>query len=202
MYSTYTGLKMVRKYKQDEMDDEFRCFMPLDLSLIIFEKNFVEKVVEKFKIEHGMTKSKDKRIYFDKAYFFSIRDLFFNLLITLKEAGISVDSLTYSECEDYGSILEKNAKKSNISLILSLFKSKTKTFYEDYFEYVEEIDDGIKLKKDLSVPELIELCRGYLPSDMLKLVVKPSVKNEVINYYAEHHNLNIEKGRSRKRNRG
>ena len=49
-------------------------------------------------------KSKKKNAK-QKRYYLNLADLFFNMVITLKEVNINVENLTYEEVEYYGSMI-------------------------------------------------------------------------------------------------
>ncbi|MBR5662531.1 MAG: hypothetical protein IKX00_02625 [Bacilli bacterium] len=190
MYSGYKGLKLIKECSQEELEEEFRTYMPLEVLLLTEENEFAEQIANKYKKEHGMIESKDEYIYYSKNYYVTLADLFFNMLITLKEAGINPNSLTYKECEDYGEIIKEFAKKNNINICLVLSRKDTNDFFNDYYEYViDNNDNEIKLKKDVDVIELINLCRGYLSLDILMIILNKELEKKVVFKYDSEHNI-------------
>ena len=203
MYCDYKGFKLIKECTDEELDDEFRVFMPLDLRIIIdTDEEFISKIVNKYSKEHGLAKTDDDRIYWDNQCYFHIEDLYFNMLITLKQAGIDVSTLTYRECEDYGAMVQKRARNEGINLILSLSRDQTYKFYENYGEYVEEEKDSIKIKDGITVHDLIEICSGYLSYKMFKIITSENLKEEIVNYYNKTHEIKQCTEVSRKRKNG
>lgn len=129
----------------------------------------------------------------DKIFYLKLDDLFYNLITSLKEAGINVDRLSYHDCEVYADIIQKHGSLQNYKIYALLNRDRTWRFYSDNYEYVEEVSwnnvKGIKLKKNLSTNELIEICRGYLPLQLLLLIIDFKVIKDTIDYYKEENNL-------------
>lgn len=189
MYDNYKGIKLIKTCTQEEFEEEFRTYMPLDVLLFVEDDEFVSKIIDKYNKEHGLIKSENEHIYWSKTYYLTLADLFFNMIITLKEANINVSSLTYKEVEDYGFMLKKFGEVDNINICLKLGREETYNFYSDYYDYVEENNEGgIKLKKDFDKRELIKLCLGYLPLDLLKIILNKNFEKNIINkFQKEHH---------------
>lgn len=200
MYCGYKGIELLKEFSQEDLDKEFNTYMPLDIILLIEEPEFRNIIVDKYINEHGLITSCKDRIYYEKDFYFHLNDLFFNMLITLSEYEIITDSLTYKECEYYGKIIEQIAKNYDINLCLNLSKNDTYRFYCDYNDYVEETEDGIRLKKKINITELFETCRVYLSYDMLKIITNNSLKEQVVNYYKDAHGIKMDNGVKRVRN--
>lgn len=131
-----------------------------------------------------------EKINEQKRYYLNLADLFFNMVITLKEANINVDSLTYEEVENYGSMIQEIGKNNKLDIILVLSKDDTHRFYYDNCDYVEEQNGSIKLRKNFTRLELINEFRGYIPLDLLLTIVDLDLKKTTIKYYKGVHNIN------------
>lgn len=125
----------------------------------------------------------------NKTYFLSIADLYFNLLITLKEDGINPKILTYKEINDYGKKLVELGRTKNLEVILSLCRDKTWSFINHYSYMLEDCNTGIKLIQDVKIEELINDNRGYLPLDILLLILDKNFKKEVIDGFRKEHRI-------------
>lgn len=114
------------------------------------------------------------------SYFIGIEDLAANALIAVL-AENQRRFLSYSEIEEYGSkviqILTEKGEKA--TLILS--RESTTALYRNYSDYFEEKKqdgkNGIYLKDEKTIDDLIDKFRGYLSLDvLLAFVDKRSVE--------------------------
>ena len=124
-------------------------------------------------------------------FFLTIDDLFFNILITLKEQNIETPFISYKELEEYGEMLVESALKENIYLYLLLSRERTIRFYNDYCEYVYEdvVDNhkGVRLKDYLTKEDLIELSRGWMPLRVLLIFIDEDFQKSVADKYRSNH---------------
>ena len=124
-------------------------------------------------------------------FFLTIDDLFFNILITLKEQNIETPFVSYKELEEYGEMLVESALKENIYLYLLLSRDRTIRFYNDYYKYVYEdvVDNhkGIRLKDYLTKEDLIELSRGWMPLRVLLIFIDEDFQKSVADKYRSNH---------------
>ena len=124
-------------------------------------------------------------------FFLTIDDLFFNILITLKEQNIETTFVSYKELEEYGEMLVESALKENIYLYLLLSRDRTIRFYNDYCKYVYEdvVDNhkGIRLKDYLTKEDLIELSRGWMPLRVLLIFIDEDFQKSVADKYRSNH---------------
>lgn len=103
--------------------------------------------------------------------YIGIEDLVANAIIELVENSQSGEVL-FSQINRYGAtvvqILSENDKKA----ILILSKERTNAFLHDYSNYFELFsngkEEGIRLRKNVSVDDLWLKFRGYLSIDVLQ----------------------------------
>lgn len=125
-----------------------------------------------------------------KRYIIVIEDLFFNLLITLKKDDIDPKVLTHKEICDYGKKLVEFASTKEIKIVLSLSRDQTYRFYNDNYGVIEDNEHGgIKILKNLSTDELIYDYRGYLPLDVLLLILDKDFQKQVTQEFRYNHGI-------------
>lgn len=104
--------------------------------------------------------------------YIGIEDLVANALIELVERE-NKRIVRFKELEKYGAMVVKCLSDQNEEAILVLSKERTNVFlhdYHDYFELVfneEGIDEGIRLKEDVTIEQLWDTFRGYLTADVM-----------------------------------
>lgn len=80
--------------------------------------------------------------------------------------------LTYTEIENFGSVLLEHLKEDNIEASLVLSRMDTEVMlncYSDFFiEQKENRNLGIRLQEDKCVEDLINTFCGYLSSKVIK----------------------------------
>lgn len=111
--------------------------------------------------------------------YIGIEDLVANALIELVEKSAEREVL-FKQLDEYGAQVIKYLNDKEEQAVLVLSKERTNEFLHDYSEYFElfsrGMDEGIRLKENVSVSELWEKFRGYLSVDvMLAFMDKVSV---------------------------
>ena len=111
--------------------------------------------------------------------YIGIEDLVANALIELVE-NTEKREVMFKELDEYGALVVKYLNDKAEQAVLILSKERTNEFLHDYSEYFElftrGIEEGIRLKEDVSVEKLWEQFRGYLSVDvMLAFIDKVSV---------------------------
>lgn len=113
-----------------------------------------------------------------------LEDLVGNIFIYLKEWGEDTNIISYHFIEEYGKILEKYLNAANIVPTFILSRNDTLVFLDKYQEYYEDLDRKyVKLRKDLTMDELIDLHRGIISVKALIVIVSDEVKSETKEYY-------------------
>lgn len=111
--------------------------------------------------------------------YIGIEDLVANALIELVEKSAEREVL-FKQLDEYGAQVIKYLNDKEEQAVLVLSKERTNEFLHDYSDYFElfsrGMDEGIRLKENVSVSELWEKFRGYLSVDvMLAFMDKVSV---------------------------
>lgn len=111
--------------------------------------------------------------------YIGIEDLVANALIELVEKSAEREVL-FKQLDEYGAQVIKYLNDKEEQAVLVLSKERTNEFLHDYSDYFElfsrGMDEGIRLKENVSVTELWEKFRGYLSVDvMLAFMDKVSV---------------------------
>ena len=111
--------------------------------------------------------------------YIGIEDLVANALIELVEKSEKREVL-FKELDNYGAMVIRYLKDKQEQAVLVLSKERTNKFLHDYSEYFElfskGMDEGIRLKEDVTVKQLWEKFRGYLSVDvMLAFMDKDSI---------------------------
>lgn len=102
--------------------------------------------------------------------YIGIEDLVANAIIELVERSHRNEVL-FSEINRYGATVVQLLSKNENKAVLILSKERTTAFlnnYSDFFElYTTELEEGIRLKENISVSQLWEKFRGYLSVDVM-----------------------------------
>jgi len=102
--------------------------------------------------------------------YIGIEDLVANALIELVE-NTDKREVMFRELDEYGALVVKYLSSKNEQAVLILSKERTNKFlhdYSDYFElFTKGIEEGVRLKADVSVEKLWEQFRGYLSVDVM-----------------------------------
>ncbi len=115
-------------------------------------------------------------------FYIGIEDLAANALIELLRKDSSKRFVTYSEIEKYGSVVVQILKDKGEKAILILSRDSTDALFRNYSEFFKEGKnehgiEGIQLRENKNVSDLIRQFRGYLALDvLLAFVNKKSVK--------------------------
>ena len=103
-------------------------------------------------------------------FYIGIEDLAANAMIELLKKG-EKRFLTYNEIEMYGAEVVQILKENGEKAVLILSRENTDTLFTNYSEFFEEKEqngkNGIKLKAEKKVDDLIQQFRGYLALDVL-----------------------------------
>lgn len=102
--------------------------------------------------------------------YIGIEDLAANALIELMEKSQKRQVL-FSDIERYGAYVLKILNEEEEQAILIMSQEKTAEFLHDYSQYFElydnGVEEGIRLKRDVSVDDLWTTFRGYLSADVM-----------------------------------
>lgn len=102
--------------------------------------------------------------------YIGIEDLVANALIELVEKSEKREVL-FRELDNYGAEVVKYLNDKNEQAVLILSKERTSNFlydYSDYFElFTNGIEEGIRLKQDISADLLWERFRGHLSVNVM-----------------------------------
>lgn len=102
--------------------------------------------------------------------YIGIEDLVANALIELVEKSERREVL-FKQLDEYGAKVIKYLNDKQEQAVLVLSKERTSDFLHDYSNYFElfsnGIDEGIRLKEEVSVGQLWEKFRGYLSVDVM-----------------------------------
>lgn len=103
-------------------------------------------------------------------FYIGIEDLAANALIESLSKGHK-RFLTYGEIERYGAAVVQILNERSEKAVLILSRDNTNSLFRNYSDYFEEYEEngneGIALKSDKEVDDLIEQFRGYLSLDVL-----------------------------------
>lgn len=102
--------------------------------------------------------------------YIGIEDLAANALIELVEKSEKREVL-FKQLDEYGARVVKFLNDKQEQAVLVLSKERTNEFLHDYSDYFElfsnGMDEGIRLKADISVSQLWKKFRGYLSVDVM-----------------------------------
>ena len=102
--------------------------------------------------------------------YIGIEDLVANALIELVEKSEKREVL-FKQLDEYGAMVIKYLNGKCEQAVLVLSKERTNEFLHDYSDYFElfsnGMDEGIRLKEDVSVGQLWKKFRGYLSVDVM-----------------------------------
>ena len=113
-----------------------------------------------------------------------LEDLVGNLFIYLKEWQEDTNKISYHLIEQYSKILEKYLKAANINPNFILSRNDTLVFLNKYQDYYEDLDRKyVRLKKDLTIDELIDMHRGIINYKALLVIISDEVITETKEYY-------------------
>ena len=116
-----------------------------------------------------------------------LQDLVGNLFITLKQAGINDDRLSYRLIDTYADLLLEELSKQHIDVYFRLSRELTDQFLDENQNLYEESADGksIILLEDLSDSDLVKKYRGYLTVKVLIALVDKGLTIKVLQAYKE-----------------
>ena len=115
-------------------------------------------------------------------YIVKTEDLVSNLIIESK-LRYKKNYITYEELDKYINNLKKQTINKNIDLIFDVNRDKTYLFLQLYSNFFVESDNRSKiiLKNDVSEIDLINKFRGYLPFNLLLVMINDDIiKNSII----------------------
>ena len=102
--------------------------------------------------------------------YIGIEDLAANALIELVEKSEKREVL-FKQLDEYGAKVIKYLNDKQEQAVLVLSKERTNEFLHDYSDYFElfssGMDEGIRLKEEISVNQLWKKFRGYLSVDVM-----------------------------------
>lgn len=120
--------------------------------------------------------------------YIGIEDLVANAIIELVEKS-QRNEVLFSEINRYGATVVQILSEKDNKAILILSKERTTAFlndYSDFFElYTTGLEEGIRLRENVSVGQLWEKFRGYLSIDVMmaftdvRSIAELGVKREV-----------------------
>ena len=115
-------------------------------------------------------------------YYIKIEDLTANEIIEkLREDNSRF--ITYRDIENYGAKVVEFLNNKGEKAVLILSRQGTNAMLRDYSDYFEEKEfyglKGIELKRNISVEQLIEKFRGYLPLDVLLAFIELNLKQSL-----------------------
>ena len=119
--------------------------------------------------------------------YLELQDLVGNLFITLKQAGINEDRLSYRLIDTYADLLLEELSKQHIDVYFRLSRELTDQFLDENQNLYEESADGksIVLLEDLSASDLVKKYRGYLTVKVLIALVDKGLTIKVLQAYKE-----------------
>ena len=120
----------------------------------------------------------------EKIVNFNIEDLIGNLFITLKKAGYDTDEITFELLEEYRKILKIHFEKNDFTPSFFLSRDDTNRFLQENKDMYYLENDTIYLINDASLEDLINKYHGYLPLDILKIIIDEHTINDTIEMYA------------------
>jgi len=100
-----------------------------------------------------------------------------NALIALSKKGIK--QITFSQLNDYGIQVKKTCidEKVDVALLLSKDAVSSAIFnFSDYFSIIEGEEPIIEINKSSAVENLKERFIGYLPYEVVKILVEAAKK--------------------------
>ncbi len=115
-------------------------------------------------------------------FYIGIEDLAANALIEFLKKDNKKRFVTYSEIEKYGYAVVQILKEKGEKAVLILSRDNTEALFRNYSDFFEESrnengTEGIQLREDKNVSDLIQQFRGYLALDvLLAFVNQNSVK--------------------------
>ena len=125
----------------------------------------------------------------EKIFNLYFEDLVGNLFITLMENGYNTNKISYNLINEYQEILSKNLKENKITPVSKLSRDYTQKFLEDNKGLYSECDEKyIELMHNLTIKTLVNLYRGYLSLDVLRVIKSEKVNKETIEAYEKEKN--------------
>lgn len=118
--------------------------------------------------------------------FIDYEDLFWNLVITLKENGIPINEVPVSLVNEYLSILMNNSSKQNINVRYTLDDKTRENFLKNksrYYKY-NEINNSFILLEGRRTSDIIMKHQVCLPSYVLKSIYDSNVIIKTLEAYA------------------
>lgn len=102
--------------------------------------------------------------------YIGIEDLVANAIIELVKASNRKEVL-FSEINKYGATVVKILLEKDSKAVLILSKERTAAFLNDYSDFFElftnGIEEGIRLKENITIEQLWKKFRGYLSIDVM-----------------------------------
>ena len=95
-------------------------------------------------------------------YQIHLEDLLANAFIERFRNNDTNRFISYKEIQTYADIVLKSIHSKNQLAELRLSRDRTNNVLETYSEFFEEVENGIRLKPEITQDELIEEFRGYL----------------------------------------
>ena len=108
-------------------------------------------------------------------YRIRLEDLLANAFIEKLKLDDSDRFISYKEIDLYGEMMIKSICDENAELYLS--RDITNNVLNKYSDYYEETENGIMLKSDITIDNLIDNFRGYLSLFLMKEYI--SVYNKI-----------------------
>lgn len=131
-----------------------------------------------------------------KKYYIHVHDLYFNLLLMLKEDGINPRIITYHEICDFGKKLEVYGKTKDIDIVVvSTTRDMLSSFYSYHYSLLEEkvspLDGrkGFSLKREISIKELQENGLVHLPFELFMIFMDKDFIKSIVDEFRHNHGL-------------
>lgn len=107
---------------------------------------------------------------YSMSMYIGIEDLVANAIIELVKASNRKEVL-FSEINKYGATVVKILLEKDSKAVLILSKERTAAFLNDYSDFFElftnGIEEGIRLKENITIEQLWKKFRGYLSIDVM-----------------------------------
>lgn len=105
------------------------------------------------------------------AFYIGIEDLAASALIAILSENDNNRFVSYEKIEEYGKLVVKKLRKDNEPAVVIFSRESTNAMYRNYSDFFEEKNeknhDGISLKSDKSIDDLIDRFCGYISLDVL-----------------------------------
>ena len=101
-------------------------------------------------------------------YQIHLEDLLANAFIEMFRNNDTNKFISYKEIETYADIILKSICSKNKLAELRLSRDRTSNVLKTYSKFFEEVENGIKLKPEITQDELIKEFRGYLTLFLLQ----------------------------------